>query len=400
MWGFSLPLYFISKKMNIILFDHNREAFLPLTFTRPISDLRIGIITIKEKWEYYFNTVSVKTEDYLSEKFPIQLSDENLWINAQVLPNKELVDEINTLQNGDVLMTADVPIAFLAEQFNVKDLNKKEVSSDFTFIKNIWEIFILNGEEINNDFSKITKGRNSQNLGKFDIKIGDFPLFIEKGAKIECSFINCTKGPVYIGKDAEVMEGSFIRGPFAMCNNSVLKIMTKIYGPTTIGPFCKVGGEINNSVFFGYSSKAHDGFLGNSVIGEWCNLGANTNNSNLKNNYEEVKLWNYKTERFKNTGLQFCGLIMGDHSKCGINTMFNTGTVVGVNTNIFGAGFQNKFIPSFSWGGVSNFSTYKTEKAFEVAKIVMSRRNKFFNEMEKNILYHVFELTKSYRNNK
>jgi len=386
--------------MNIILFDHNRESFLPLTFTRPISNLRIGIVTIKEKWEYYFDTISVKTEDYLSEKFPIQISDENLWINAQALPNQELVDEIHTLQNGDVLIRNDIPIAFLSEQFNTEKLNKKDISSDFTFIENIWEIFSLNGEEINNDFNKITKGRESQNLGEFDIKIGDFPLFIEKGAKIECSFINCAKGPVYIGKDAEIMEGSFIRGPFAMCNNSVLKIMTKIYEGTTLGPYCKVGGEVNNSVFLGYSSKAHDGFLGNSIIGEWCNLGADTNTSNLKNNYATVKLWSYEKERFNNTDLQFCGLIMGDHSKCGINTMFNTGTIVGVNTNIFGAGFPRNFIPSFSWGGASGFSTYETEKAFEVAKIVMNRRNKPFNEMEKNILSHVFELTKSYRNDK
>ena len=229
---------------------------------------------------------------------------------------------------------------------------------------------------------------------------GDYPLFIEEGARVECAFLNCKKGPIYIGRNAEIMEGSIAKGPFAMCNNSILKMGSKIYCSTTIGPFCKVGGEVNNSVFLGYSSKAHDGFLGSSVIGEWCNLGADTNNSNLKNNYAEVKLWNYETERFKNTSLQFCGLIMGDHSKCGINTMFNTGTVIGVNSNIFGAGFPRNFIPSFSWGGASGFSTYKTEKAFEVAEIVMSRRNKSFNEMEKDILSHVFELTKSYRNDK
>ena len=386
--------------MNTILFDYNREAFLPLTFTRPISNLRIGIVTIKEKWECYFDTVSVKTEDYLSEKFTIQLSDENLWINAQVLPNQELVDEINTLQNGDVLMKADVPVVFLAEQFNAENLNKKEVSTDFTFIENIWEIFSLNGAEINNDFERITKGRTSQKLDKLSIKVGGSPLFIEEGARIEYAFLNCKQGPIYIGKNAEIMECCIVRGPFAMGENAVLKMGAKIYGPTTLGPFCYAGGELKNVVMTGYSNKVHDGFLGNSVIGEWCNIGADSNTSNLKNNYANIKLWNYLVNQFLDTKLQFCGLIMGDHSKCGINTMFNTGTVVGVNTNIFGAGFPRNFIPSFSWGGASGFSTYKTEKAFEVAEIVMSRRNKSFNEMEKNILSHVFELTKSYRNDK
>ena len=383
--------------MNTILFDYNRKAFLPLTFTRPISDLRIGIVTIKEKWECYFDTVSVKTEDYLSEKFPIQLSDENLWINTQALPNQELVDEINILQNGDVLMKADVPIAFLAEQFNVENLNKKEVSADFTFIENIWEIFSLNGAEIKNDFERITKGRTSQKLDELSIKVGDYPLFIEDGARVECAFLNCKEGPIYIGKDAEIMECCIVRGPFAMGEGTVLKMGAKIYSNTTLGPFCKAGGEVNNVVFQGFSSKAHDGFLGNSVIGEWCNFGADSNNSNLKNNYAEVKLWDYASGRFQNTGLQFCGLIMGDHSKCGINTMFNTGTVVGVSANIFGSGFPRNFIPSFSWGGASGFSTYKTEKAFEVAEIVMQRRNKSFDEQEENILSHIFELTKTYR---
>ena len=395
--GFFFTFVFYFFKMNTILFDHNREAFLPLTFTRPISDLRIGIVTIKEKWECYFDTVSVKTEDYLSEKFPIQLSDENLWINAQVLPNQELVDEINTLQNGDVLMQADVPVAFLAEQFNAEILNKKEVSADFTFIENLWEIFSLNGAEIKNDFERITKGRTSQKLDELSIKVGDYPLFIEDGARVECAFLNCKEGPIYIGKNAEIMECCIVRGPFAMGEGTVLKMGAKIYSNTTLGPFCKVGGEVNNVVFQGFSSKAHDGFLGNSVIGEWCNLGADSNNSNLKNNYAEVKLWDYASGRFQNTGLQFCGLIMGDHSKCGINTMFNTGTVVGVSANIFGAGFPRNFIPSFSWGGSAGFSTYKTEKAFEVAEIVMQRRNKSFDEQEENILSHIFELTKTYR---
>jgi len=383
--------------MNFILFDYNREAFLPLTYTRPVAELRIGINTIKEKWEHYFDLISVKTEDYLSTKFPINLSRENLWINACVLPNQDIMNEINTLPKGEILIKGDIPIAFTKEQFDYKDLEKKQLKSDSTILSNIWDIFNKNGEEIVNDFERITKGRKSQELDKLSIKVGGYPLFIEEGAKVESAFLNCKKGPIYIGKDTEIMEGSMVRGPFAMCNDSVLKMGSKIYSNTTLGPFCKVGGEVNNVVFMGYSNKGHDGFLGNSVIGEWCNLGADSNNSNLKNNYAEVKLWDYITQKFVNTGLQFCGLIMGDHSKCGINSMFNTGTVVGVSANIFGAGFPRNFIPSFSWGGAFGFTTYKTEKAFEVAEIVMKRRNKIFNETEKEILRHIFEITKIYR---
>ncbi|MGB1307109.1 MAG: glucose-1-phosphate thymidylyltransferase, partial [Flavobacteriales bacterium] len=216
-------------------------------------------------------------------------------------------------------------------------------------------------------------------------------------AKVEHAILNASTGPIYVGKDAEIMEGSIVRGPLAMCENSVLKMGAKIYGATTLGPYCKVGGEVNNSVLLGYSNKGHDGFLGNSVLGEWCNLGADTNNSNLKNNYAEVKLWSYQSERFVNTGLQFCGLIMGDHSKCGINTMFNTGTVVGVSANVFGAGFPRNFVSSFSWGGSAGYMTYRLNKVFEVAEKVMQRRAIEFNQVEKDILTEVFELTKSYR---
>ena len=407
--GFFFTFVFYYFKMNSILFDHNREAFLPLTFTRPVAELRIGIVTIKEKWECYFDRVSVKTEDYLSEKFPIKIEKDNLWINSSVLPNEDVVAEISSLKTGELLKKDDVIIAVHNHLFTTSKLHEIESHSVFNKINDLWDIFSHNGEEIKNDFNRMVtpeqlKWKGSleelEQIKKSNVKIGDHPIYIGEGAKVNQSILNATEGPIYIGKNAEVMEGSMIRGPFAMCNNSVLKMGSKIYGPTTIGPFCKVGGEVNNSVFFGYSSKAHDGFLGNSVIGEWCNLGADTNNSNLKNNYTEIKLWNYEIERFKNTSLQFCGLIMGDHSKCGINTMFNTGTVVGVSTNIFGAGFLRNFIPSFSWGGASGFSTYKTNKAFEVAEIVMQRRNKSFDEMEKNILSHVFNLTKPYRNDK
>jgi len=388
--------------MNVILFDDDRENLYPLSLTRPISDFRIGISTIKEKWEFYYNDVSVKTDDYLSEKFPIKKKKDNLWINASVLPNKDLVTEINSLRKGELLKKGKMVIAIHNHIFSTSKLDDIKSHSIFNKITDLCDIFSLNGEEIQNDFDRMITNKSNQfskkQIEETNIKIGNNPIFIEKGAKVNHSILNTTDGPIYIGKDAEIMEGSMVRGPFAMCNNSVLKMGSKIYGPTTLGPFCKVGGEVNNSVFFGYSSKAHDGFLGNSVIGEWCNLGADTNNSNLKNNYEEVKVWNYKIEKFKKTGLQFCGLIMADHSKCGINTMFNTGTVVGVGSNIFGSGFPRNFIPSFSWGGNSGFTTYKINKVFEVAQIVMKRRNIEFTDDDKSILEKVFELTSKYRN--
>ena len=383
--------------MNVILFDSNRSNFYPLSYTRPISEFRIGILTIKEKWTHYYKNISTKTEDYLVSKYPIRKQKENLWIDASVLPSKELKTELDSLRNGEVLESNGKIIAFKNLNYSFKNLNKINTSILVNSIENIWDIFSDNGREIEADFKLLTKARKSQKISDTNTVIGKH-IFVEKGAKISCSILNAENGPIYIGKNAEIMEGAIIRGPFAMGENAVLKMGSKIYGPTTLGPHCKVGGEVNNSVFFGYSSKAHDGFLGNSVIGEWCNLGADTNNSNLKNNYAEVKLWNYEMERFKKTGLQFCGLIMGDHSKCGINTMFNTGTVIGVSANIFGSGFPRNFVPSFSWGGASGFQVYKLPKVFEVASKVFERRKLDFDENEQNILSEVYDMTKRYRN--
>ena len=383
--------------MNVILFDSNRSNFYPLSYTRPISEFRIGILTIKEKWTHYYKNISTKTEDYLVSKYPIRKQKENLWIDASVLPSKELKTELDSLRNGEVLESNGKIIAFKNLNYSFKNLNKINTSIFVNSIENIWDIFSDNGREIEADFKLLTKARKSQKVSDTNTVIGKH-IFIEKGAKISCSILNAENGPIYIGKNTEIMEGAIIRGPFAMGEKAVLKMGAKIYGPTTLGPHCKVGGEVNNSVFFGYSSKAHDGFLGNSVIGEWCNLGADTNNSNLKNNYAEVKLWNYEMERFKKTGLQFCGLIMGDHSKCGINTMFNTGTVIGVSANIFGSGFPRNFVPSFSWGGASGFQVYKLPKVFEVASKVFERRKLDFDENEQNILTEVYDLTKRYRN--
>ncbi len=383
--------------MNVILFDVNPENYYPLSYTRPISSFRIGILTIKEKWEHYCKTVSVQTADYLSLKFPIKVMKDNLWVAAHVLPSKELMVELENLRVGEALVKNGVLLAFRNSTFKENRLNEIESNTAFYTVENLWDIFSDNDREIAADFNLLTKKRKSQLLDDNNTVLGS-QIFIEKGAKVSCSILNAENGPIYIGKNAEVMEGSIIRGPFAMCESSVLKMGAKIYGATTLGPYCKVGGEVNNSVFFGYSSKAHDGFLGNSVIGEWCNLGADTNNSNLKNNYAEVKLWNYEVGRFKKTGLQFCGLIMGDHSKSGINTMFNTGTVVGVSANIFGSGFPRNFVSSFSWGGASGFSIYKIDKVFDVANKVFLRRGLSFDKIEQDILSEVYAMTKRYRN--
>ena len=382
--------------MNVILFDSNRENYYPLTYTRPISDFRIGILTIKEKWERYYKSVSVQTVDYLSAKFPLKIQKDNLWINSKILPCSALITELKSLRVGELLEKDGEIIASRSAVFDLQKMNRIDSHVTFNAVENLWDIFSDNDREIESDFLLLTKRRKSQALNETNILVGD-KIFIEKGAKVSCSILNSESGPIYIGKNTEVMEGSIIRGPFAMCENSVLKMGARIYGATTLGPYCKVGGEVNNSVFFGYSSKAHDGFLGNAVIGEWCNLGADTNNSNLKNNYAEVKLWNYEMERFKKTGLQFCGLIMGDHSKCGINTMFNTGTMVGVSANIFGSGFPRNFIPSFSWGGAAGFSIYKLSKVFEVADKVFARRKLKFDKIEQDILNHVYDMTKRYR---
>ena len=392
--------------MNLILFDGiERDHLLPLTFTRPVADLRIGIRTIREKWIAALPeaTVSVFTLGYLQKKFPVRQEEENTWINGSILPNSALLEAIRNLKPGLGLKKNDVMLGFRLAGMQIGvDLKKSTVDVQFEEyegeldqIARPWHLFQKNGKAIENDFNTITIGRKSQPLSPSNTVIGDpSKIFLEEGAKAEASVFNTNDGPIYIGKNAEVMEGCLVRGGLAMCEGAVLKLATKIYGPTTIGPHSKVGGEVNNSVITGYSNKGHDGFLGNSVLGEWCNLGADTNNSNLKNNYAEVRLWSYPNESFEPTGLQFCGLIMADHSKCGINTMFNTGTVVGVFANIFGAGFPRNFIPSFSWGGAAGLSTYRIEKTFEVAERVMERRKVPFTEEDKAILQHIYNSTR------
>ena len=390
--------------MNYILFDGDvRNSLLPFTYTRPVADIRVGILTIREKWEKYLGlTTTTITEEYLEEKYPMVELAENVLINASFCPTKSLVEKVKNLSKNEAIFKGEDVIAFFTsdsqEEVNFDDYRQIEFDEALLQIKNTWDIFSLNDKAIQEDFDLITEGRKSQPIPEGTRYLRKENIFIEEGAEIIFATLNASKGPIYIGKDTEIMEGSVVRGPFAMCEHSVLKLNTKIYGATTLGPYCKVGGEVNNSVLMGYSNKGHDGFLGNSVLGEWCNLGADTNNSNLKNNYTEVKLWNYETGRFAKTGLQFCGLMMGDHSKCGINTMFNTGTVIGVSANVFGNGFPRNFIPSYSWGGASGFTEYKTNKVFEVAEVVMQRRNLVFDDKDQKILTHVFEETKKYRN--
>ncbi len=389
--------------MNYILFDGpSRNNLLPFTFTRPVAEIRIGILTIREKWEAYLGfTTTTVTEDYLSDKYPMVEMEQNIMINASYLPNYEIVELIKELKENQAIFKEEEVIAFFTndtqEDIDFDDYEAIEFNDDILKIENTWDIFAKNGDALQDDFELITKNRSSQPIPTSINVIDSKNVFIEEGAKLEFATLNASTGPIYIGKDTLIMEGSVIRGPFALCEGAVVKLGSKIYGPTTAGPHCRLGGEVNNSVLFGYSNKGHEGFLGNSVLGEWCNIGADTNTSNLKNNYAEVRLWDYNTEGFSRTGLQFCGLMMGDHSKCGINTMFNTGTVVGVSANIYGSGYPRNFIPSFSWGGSSGFTNYLTKKAFEVAKVVMDRRGVEFTKQDEAILLHVFEETKKFR---
>jgi UDP-N-acetylglucosamine diphosphorylase/glucosamine-1-phosphate N-acetyltransferase len=354
--------------MNYILFDGSvRNQLLPFTYTRPVADIRIGVLTIREKWELFLgSTTSTITEEYLSNKYPMVEFEHNVMINASFLPSYELVEMIRGLQENQAIFSGDEILAFYTtegqEEVDFDSYDVFNIDFDFVKIDNTWDIFAKNDVAIQLDFDLLTKDRVSQPIPDGVKCISSENIFIEEGATVLFSTLNASNGPIYIGKDAEVMEGCVVRGPFALCEKATLKMGAKIYGATTVGPHSKVGGEVNNSVIFGYSNKGHDGFLGNSVLGEWCNIGADSNNSNLKNNYAEVRLWNYEVESFSKTGLQFCGLMFGDHSKCGINTMFNTGTVVGVSANIFGGGFPRNFIPSFSWGGNSGFTTYLTKK--------------------------------------
>jgi UDP-N-acetylglucosamine diphosphorylase/glucosamine-1-phosphate N-acetyltransferase len=392
--------------MAIILFDDNaHQTLLPLTFTRPVADLRIGILTIAEKWSKYLDLdFSWHTQPWLQAKFPIEIEGRNLFINGSFCPDEALIEAIKPL-HGNVALTYGGRL--VAVKLNDTDARNFDPQEKFDQVVNLEhapvvisypeDIFRNNDAELRKDFKLLTNGRKSAVISSTNTIIGN-DFFAEEGAKSDCSTFNTTNGPIYLARNTEVWEGTHIRGAFALCEHSQVKMGSKIYGATTVGPYCRVGGELNNAVLWGYSSKGHEGYLGNAVVGEWCNLGADTNNSNLKNNYDEVKLWDYSTQRFRKTGLQFCGLIMADHAKCAINTMFNTGTVVGVSANVFGAGFPRNFVPDFSWGGAQGYEVYSVKKMFETAEKVFARRDhRSFNETEQNILKKVFELTEAHR---
>jgi UDP-N-acetylglucosamine diphosphorylase/glucosamine-1-phosphate N-acetyltransferase len=371
--------------------------------------MRVGILTLVEKWQQYTSkAVSTLTVDYLQQKFQPHADELNWYINGAVIPSKKLIELIKDLKFGESYWKGDMLLAYSGNYVesnsiddllqNVQNSKKLQFEDEVLIIKDLWEIFLYNGAEIRNDFTLLTEGRKSNPIAdKHTIVYNEENIFIEEGVKIRAAILNAEDGPIYIGKNAQIHEGSIIRGPFALCEGSHVNTGGKMRGDVTVGPFSKVGGEIAASVIFGYTNKGHEGYLGNSVLGEWCNLGADTNTSNLKNNYAEVKIWNYAKGGFKNTGQQFCGLIMGDHSKCGINTMFNTGTVVGVSANIFGAGFPRNFIPSFSWGGAAGFETFQLRKANEVAEKVMERRSKLYDKDEQSIMSDIFEQTREYR---
>lgn len=374
--------------MIVNFFDSENIASLyPLTLTRPAADLRVGICTIAEKWKIRLsaNQFGYITSEHLSKKFT-KIENADLLINGHLLPNDILLKAVSNLKSGQALYQGNVLLASYGQESE-----KIEFENPISLIQRPFEIFKLNHQEIISDFDILTKNRTSATLSNSNKHFGKYPIFLEDGAVAECATFNTNDGPIYLGKNTEVMEGSIVRGPLAMCEGSKLKLGTKVYGATTLGPFCNVGGEVNNIVLHGYSNKGHDGFLGNAVLGEWCNIGADTNCSNLKNTYEEVKVWNYASSRFERSGQQFCGLIMGDHSKCGINTMFNTGTVVGVACNLFGAGFPRQFIPDFSWGGASGFVPHQMPAVEKTAKLVMVRRNKEFNENEQSILHWIYD---------
>lgn len=405
-------------KRNLILFDDQAWADMrPLTWLRPVAELRIGLLTMTRRWELLLTgRASHVTQDYLAELYPVAIARDNYFINSSVLPTKSLVKRILSLSEGEAITQGDELIAARLDDKAIISISQHEeelaesVSTEegytipgytfdekLTFLRRPFDIFIHNGEMLAFDIALVCGARHSKVISKTNTIVGSHPVFLEEGAVMEACILNTVDGPIYIGKDANIQEGSMLRGPLAICEGGRVKMGSKIYGNTTIGPYCTVGGEVSNVVFQGYSNKGHDGYLGNAVIGQWCNIGADSNASNLKNTYASVRVWDYEKDSFTDSGLQFCGLIMGDHSKCGINTMFNTGTVVGIAANIFGPGFPREFIPDFAWGGSGGMITHRLQKAFETAELVMQRRGKALSEEEKDVLEHVFALTSKHR---
>lgn len=394
---------------NIILFDdESREQMLPLSYTRPVAELRTGIFTIRERWEKLLKgSASYITSEYLSQRYTMHLEDDNIVINGAVMPNDRLVRLIEQLEPNEALMDEGNLLAARLNRHQFENLLRDEAIEEisgleladtpFIHLSYPWDLFLYLRATIEYDFHLITNGRTSQTLPANNTVIAGDNIFLEEGAQVSCAILNAQSGPIYIGRNAHVMEGAIIRGPVTIGEGTTIKMGARIYGPTAIGPHCKIGGEVNESVILGYSNKAHDGYLGNSIIGEWCNLGAGTTVSNLKNNYSTVRMWDYSSRTMKDTGLQFLGLVMGDHSKAAIQSMFNTGTIVGVASNVFGEGFPPKFVPSFSWGGSSGLMTHRLDEAMTTARKVMARRDIEFSSEDENIFLKVFELSVMYR---
>lgn len=389
--------------MNIVLFDEPKikTSLLPFTFTRPVAEIRVGIFTIADKWRRIANSqVSFLTDEYLSKKFASKNSGDNYIINGALLPDEKIFQAIAKLEKGEALVKEGLLLAVRADFLPFyeeidsffTEYSIEEYGGNIVCLKHHWDIFALNGAAIKADFATLDMQKSKEIIDPHTIIYRKENIYVEDGADVKAAILNAESGPIYIGKNAQIQEGAIVRGPFALCEGSVVNMGSKMRGDTTIGPYSKVGGEINNSVIFGYSNKSHDGFMGNSVLGEWCNLGADTNTSNLKNNYSNVKVWDYFTSNFIDSNRQFCGLMMGDHSKAGINTMFNTGTVVGVHANIFGGGFPPKFIPSYSWGGSDGFDKYDFDKALQVASKVMERRNVVLENEDYAIFKHIFAM--------
>ncbi|MDO7542612.1 MAG: glucose-1-phosphate thymidylyltransferase [Flavobacteriaceae bacterium] len=393
----------MSKHFNTILFDGpERSQLLPFTYIRPVAELRIGIDTLREKWEAFLGQeCSFATQNYLSSKYPLHNADLNYFINPTYIPTRSLAIQVKNLKENQVLIFDSNPVAFCTTNSilpsDTSGFNEIDVEQELTQIKNCSDLFVHNAEVLAQDFKRLTKDRMSQVLGDTNRVINPEQVFVEPGARVSCAILNASEGPIYIGADAQIMEGSMLRGPLAICKNSVVKMGAKIYGGTTIGPNAKVGGELNNVLFLGNSNKGHDGFLGNAVIGEWCNIGAATDASNLKNNYSKIRIWNYVSENFAKTELQFCGLLMGDYSRCGIHSMFNTATVIGVNSNVFGTGFPRTFIPSYSYGGAQGFQTYAFAKAMESNNAMMERKGSKLTDHDIQILETIFDTTAVWR---
>ena len=389
--------------MNILLFDGpERIHLLPFTFVRPVAHLRIGIDRLIDKWEALLNVpCNVYTQPYLSEKFTPVFAQQNTFINPAYLPTPSLVDAIIKLEDHHALHFNGELIACKSNaKHPPKDITNYtliEWEEDLVHLTSSTDLFNLNEVVLADDFQRLTQGRTSAKISPTNRVTSAENIFIEEGAVVEHAFLNAAKGSIYIGKNAEVMEGSMLRGSIALCENSVVKMGAKIYGGTTIGPYSKVGGELNNVLILGFSNKGHDGFLGNAVIGEWCNIGAATDASNLKNSYSKLRVWNYKTENFTKTDLQFCGLLMGDFSRCSIHSTFNTATVVGICANLFGTGFPRTFLPSYSYGGAQGLKTYAFNKAMEANEAMMSRRGKTLSTLDQTILDHVFEQSAKWR---